>query len=60
MKKTLNITLAVEVDTELDSVDNVVNNIEISVESTSENVEVEHYEIEDFFEVWFTIQITLD
>lgn len=51
MKKTLNITLAVEVDTELDSVDNVVNNINISVESISENVGVEHYEIEDFFEV---------
>ena len=51
MKKTLNITLAVEVDTELDSVDNVVNNIEINVVSISENVGVEHYEIEDFFEV---------
>ena len=51
MKKTLNITLAVEVDTELDSVDNVINNIEVSVQSISENVGVEHYEIEDFFEV---------
>lgn len=51
MKKTLNITLAVEVDTELDSVDDVVNNIEVSVDGISENVSVEHYEIEDFFEV---------
>lgn len=51
MKKTLNITLAVEVDTDLEGVDDVINNIEVSVESISENVGVEHYEIEDFFEV---------
>jgi hypothetical protein len=50
MKKTLNITLAVEVDTDLEGVDDVVNNIEINVISISENVGVEHHEIEDFFE----------
>ena len=51
MKKVLSITLLVEVNTELEGVDNIVNNIEISAVSISENVDVEKYEVKDFFEV---------
>lgn len=51
MKRTLNVTLAIVVDTELESVDNIVDNLTFKAEENSENVEVKHTEIVDFFEV---------
>ena len=52
MKRTLNVTLAIVVDTELESVDNIVDNLTFKVEEDSENVEVKDTEVVDFFEVW--------
>ena len=51
MKRTLNVTLAIVVDTELESVDNIVDNLTFKVEEDSENVEVKDTEIVDYFEV---------
>jgi hypothetical protein len=51
MEKTLNVTLAIVVDTELEKVGNIVDNLTFKVEEDSENVEVKHTEIVDFFEV---------
>ena len=51
MKKTLNVTLAVEVDAIIDSVDDIVNNISFDANECSENVEVVNVSIIDFFEV---------
>lgn len=51
MKKTLNVTLAVEVDAIIDSVDDIVNNISFEANEYSENVEVLSVNIVDFFEV---------
>lgn len=51
MKKTLNVTLAIVVDTDLESVDNIVDNLTFKVEEDSENVEVKDTEIVDYFEV---------
>ena len=44
-------TLAIVVDTELESVDNIVDNLTFKVEEDSENVEVKDTEIVDYFEV---------
>lgn len=52
MKKTLNVTLAIVVDTELEKVGNIVDNLTFKVEEDSENVEVKDTEVVDFFEVW--------
>lgn len=52
MKKTLNITLSVVVDSDLDKVANIVDNLNFKVEEDSENVEVKDVEVVDFFEVW--------
>lgn len=51
MKKTLNVTLAIVVDTDLESVDNIVDNLTFKVEEDSENVEVKDTEVVDYFEV---------
>lgn len=51
MKRTLNVTLAIVVDTDLESVDNIVDNLTFKVEEDSENVEVKDTEIVDYFEV---------
>jgi hypothetical protein len=52
MEKTLNVTLAIVVDTELEKVGNIVDNLTFKVEEDSENVEVKDTEVVDFFEVW--------
>ena len=52
MKKTLNVTLAIVVDTELEKVGDIVDNLIFKVEEDSENVEVKDTEVVDFFEVW--------
>lgn len=51
-KRTLNVTLAVVVDTNLMSVDSIIDNLKFNVEEVSENVEVAGgAEIVNFFEV---------
>jgi len=52
MKRTLNVTLAIVVDTELEEVGDIVDNLTFKVEEDSENVEVKDKEVVDFFEVW--------
>lgn len=52
MKKTLNVTLAIVVDTELDKVGDIVDNLIFKVQEDSENVEVKDTEVVDFFEVF--------
>ena len=52
MKKTLNVTLAIEVETTLDSVHDIMDNLSINVGEESENVEVERHEVVEFFEVY--------
>ena len=52
MKKTLNVTLAIVVDTELDKVGDIVDNLTFNVVEDSENVEVIDKEVVDFFEVF--------
>jgi hypothetical protein len=51
MKKILNVTLAIEVDTILDKVGDVVDNLSFKVSEDSENVEVKSSEVVDYFEV---------
>lgn len=52
-KRTLNVTLAVVVETDLMSVDSIIDNLKFNVEEVSENVEVIGglVQIEEFFEV---------
>lgn len=50
-KKTLNVTLAIKIDTDLDKVGDIVDNLTFKVEEDSENVEVKEHEVVDFFEV---------
>lgn len=50
-KRMINVTLAVVVDTDLTSVDNIIDNLKFSVEELSENVEVANTEIVEFFGV---------
>ena len=52
MKKTLNVTLAIVVDTELDKVGDIVDNLTFNVVEDSENVEVIDKEVVDFFDVF--------
>ena len=52
MKKTLNITLAVVVDTDLTKVGDIVDNLCFPVVEETENVEVIDTEVVDFFEVF--------
>lgn len=52
MKKTINVTLAIVVDTTLDKVGDVVDNLTFNVAEDSENVEVKSSEVVDFFEVY--------
>ena len=52
MKKTLNVTLAIVVDTDLDKVGDIVDNLIFKVQEDSENVEVKDTEVVDFFEVF--------
>ncbi len=52
MKKTLNITLAVVVDTDLTKVGDIVDNLTFPVVEETENVEVIDTEVVDFFEVF--------
>jgi hypothetical protein len=51
MKKTINVTLAIEVDTVLESIDDTVNSLLFSVNPDDEMVVVERTEVIDFFEV---------
>lgn len=48
-KRYLQITLHVEVESGLSSVDNIIDNLDYNIESISENVEVKRSEISDFF-----------
>ena len=45
----LKIDLRVVVDTDLQGADNIMENIDINVESLSENVDVEDNEVESFY-----------
>ena len=49
-KKTLNVTLAIKVDTDLDKVGDIVDNLTFNIEDT-DVVEVKEHEVVDFFEV---------
>ena len=52
MTKTLNVRLAIVVDTELDKAGNIVNNLIFDAYPDSEIVEVKYTEVVDFFEVF--------
>jgi len=49
--KKINIVLSALVDTDLDSIYDVVSNLDIKVSEGSENVSIKKYEIDNFFEV---------
>jgi len=49
MKKTLNVTLAIEVDTTIEKVCDIVDNLTFKVSEDSENVSVVSSEVVDFF-----------
>ena len=51
MKKKIQVTLEVVVDTILDKVGDVVDNLTFNIAEDSENVEVKDKEVVDFFEV---------
>ena len=51
MKKTLNVTLAVEVDSDLDNVGKIVDDLNFSIESEGE-VKVKDHFVVDYFEVF--------
>ena len=48
--KTINITIAVKVSTDLDNVGNIVDNLDINIVG-NDVVEVKSHEVEDFFKV---------
>lgn len=48
-KRYLQITLHVEVESNLESVNDIVDNLDYNVESINKNVEVNRSEIVDFF-----------
>lgn len=51
-KKIINVTVSFEVNTDLLSVDSIIDNLDFSVTPISENVDVNgSVEIENFFEV---------
>ena len=49
--KCIKIELDVFVDTDIDGVEDIVNGLEISVESNDENVDVDRHEISNYYEV---------
>ena len=51
MKKTIQVTLSIEVETTLEKVGKVVDNLTFSITEDSENVEVLDHEVVDYFEV---------
>ena len=51
MKKTIQVTLSIEVDTILDKVGDIVDNLTFNINEDSENVEVKEHEVVDYFEV---------
>ena len=51
MKKKIHVTLEIEVDTTLDKVGDIVDNLTFTITEDSENVEVKDQEVVDFFEV---------
>lgn len=52
MEKTINVTLAIKVDTNLTKVGDIVDNLVFNVVEDSENVSVEDKEVVDFFEIY--------
>lgn len=52
MKKTINVTLAIVVEGNLERVGDIVDNLTFNVVEDSENVEVIDKEVVDFFEVY--------
>lgn len=50
-KVMLNVTLAVEVETDIEKVSDIVDNLSFKVEETTENVEVKGADIVEFFDV---------
>lgn len=51
MVKTIQVTLSIKVDTILDRVGDIVDNLTFNINEDSENVEVKEHEVIDFFEV---------
>lgn len=51
MVKTIQVTLSIKVDTILDRVGDIVDNLTFDISEDSENVEVKEHEVVDFFEV---------
>ena len=51
MEKTIQVTLSIKVDTILDKVGDVVDNLTFDIKEDSENVKVEEHEVVDYFEV---------
>lgn len=50
-KKTLNVTLAIVVDTDLEKVGDIVDNLTFNIEGT-DVVKVKDHEVVDYFEVF--------
>lgn len=50
-KVVLNVTLAVVVETDIEKVSDIVDNLSFKVEEETENVEVKHTKIVEFFDV---------
>lgn len=50
-KKNIMLEISIMVDTDIESVDDIVDNLEISIESNSENVEVcGDYSLDNFYD----------
>jgi hypothetical protein len=52
MEKTLNVTLAIKVDTDLEKVGDIVDSLSFEVTPNDEMVEVKGNEVVEFFEVY--------
>ena len=50
-KVVLNVTLAVEVETDIEKVSDIVDNLSFKVEEMTENVEVKGTDIVEYFDV---------
>jgi hypothetical protein len=51
MKKVLNVTLAITIDTDISNVGAIIDNLSFDINEESENVSVLDHEVIDFFEV---------
>ena len=52
MEKTINVTLAIKVDTDLEKVGDIVDSLSFAVKPNDEMVDVKSKEVVEFFEVY--------